>query len=89
MPQLAVPKQEIIAKFSRQPVDTGSSEVQIAILTERINHLNEHLKTARKDHAALRGLHTLVGRRSSLLRYLRRCDRQKYLSTISALGLRR
>lgn len=89
MPQLAVPKQEIVAKFARQPKDTGSSEVQIAILTERINHLNEHLKSARKDFSALRGLHTLVGRRSRLLRYLRTCDRQKYLTTIAALGLRR
>lgn len=89
MPQLAVPKHQIVGKFARHPKDTGSSEVQIAILTERIAHLTEHLKTALKDHAARRGLQMLVGRRTALLNYLRRTDRQRYLSTINALGLRR
>ncbi|MCC7292399.1 MAG: 30S ribosomal protein S15 [Phycisphaerales bacterium] len=89
MPQLAVPKNEIVAKYARAPKDTGSPEVQIAILTARISHLTEHLKLAKKDHAARRGLQIMVGRRSSMLRYLLRTHRQKYLDTIAALGLRR
>lgn len=89
MPQLAVPKSQIVGKFARHAKDTGSSEVQIAVLTERIAHLTQHLKIALKDHAARRGLQTLVGQRSALLNYLRNTDRQRYLSTISALGLRR
>jgi len=89
MAQLVVPKREIISKFARSEKDTGSCEVQAAILTARIKHLTEHLKAAKKDHASRRGLLKMVGRRSSLLRYLRHTNRQRYLDTIAALGLRR
>lgn len=82
-------KGEIIAQFRRGQNDTGSPEVQIALLTARIKHLTEHLKESKKDFAARRGLLKMVGRRSALLKYLTRTDRQRYLSTIAALGLRR
>ncbi|RJP38002.1 MAG: 30S ribosomal protein S15 [Phycisphaerales bacterium] len=82
-------KQDVIARFQRDAKDTGSPEVQIALLTERIRHLTEHLKACKKDFSARRGLLKLVGRRSHLLKYLTRTDRQKYLETIATLGLRR
>ncbi|HHT15165.1 MAG: 30S ribosomal protein S15 [Christensenellales bacterium] len=82
-------KAEIIAKFARQEGDTGSPEVQVAILTERINHLNEHLKANRKDHHSGRGLLLMVGRRRGLLDYLMKTDIERYRSLIAELGLRR
>ena len=69
--------------------DTGSPEVQVAILTERINHLTEHLKVHKKDHHSRRGLLMLVGRRRRLLDYLRRNDVERYRALIAELGLRR
>jgi small subunit ribosomal protein S15 len=69
--------------------DTGSPEVQVAILTERINHLTEHLKVHKKDHHSRRGLLMLVGRRRRLLDYLRRNDVERYRALIAKLGLRR
>ena len=69
--------------------DTGSTEVQVALLTERINHLTEHLKVHKKDHHSRRGLLMLVGRRRRLLDYLRRNDVERYRALIAKLGLRR
>ena len=82
-------KAEIIGQFARGEGDTGSPEVQIALLTARINYLTEHLKQHRKDHASRRGLLVLVARRNKLLRYLRDHDRQRYLRLTERLGLRR
>lgn len=81
-------KQEVVKDFKHHDKDTGSSEVQIAILTERINHLVEHLKKHSKDHHTRRGLLILVGRRRRLLRYLQRKQPEKYLSVIASLGLK-
>ncbi|MCM1043765.1 MAG: 30S ribosomal protein S15 [Corallococcus sp.] len=82
-------KQEIIAKFGRKEGDTGSPEVQIALLTVRINHLTEHLKTHQKDHHSRRGLLQMVGRRKGLLDYLKSTDIEKYRKVIADLGLRK
>jgi len=82
-------KTEIINGYQLHEGDTGSPEVQVALLTERIEHLTGHLKTHRRDHASRRGLLKLVGRRSRLLRYLTRKDRTRYQSLIRRLGLRR
>ncbi len=82
-------KDKVIEGYSTRPGDTGSPEVQVALLTARINGITEHLKTHRKDHSSRRGLLRLVGRRSSLLRYLERKDRNRYLSLIKRLGLRK
>lgn len=82
-------KTAIIDQFRREPVDTGSPEVQIALLTERIQGLTEHLRTHKKDHASRRGLLMMVSKRSSLLAYLRRKDRNRYLAVIGRLGLRK
>ena len=82
-------KQEIIAKFGRKEGDTGSPEVQIALLTERINHLTEHLRTNQKDHHSRRGLLQMVGRRKGLLDYLKQTDIEKYRQIIADLGLRK
>ncbi len=82
-------KQEIIAKFGRKEGDTGSPEVQIALLTERINHLTAHLKTHQKDHHSRRGLLQMVGRRKGLLDYLKQTDIEKYRQIIAELGLRK
>ena len=82
-------KAEIMAKFGRKEGDTGSPEVQIAILTERINHLNEHLKANHKDHHSGRGLLLMVGHRRGLLDYLMRTDIERYRSLIAELGLRK
>ena len=82
-------KQELIKKFQRKEDDTGSPEVQIAILTARINHLTEHLKQHRKDFHSRLGLIKLVSKRNRLLKYLRRTDRARYLDVIRRLGLRR
>jgi small subunit ribosomal protein S15 len=82
-------KTEIIGEFRREPKDTGSAEVQIALLTARINELTEHLRTHKKDHASRRGLLMMVSKRSGLLTYLRNKDRQRYLNIIGRLGLRK
>jgi len=82
-------KQEIIAQYRVHESDTGSPEVQIALLTQRINHLTEHLKTHRKDHASRRGLLKMVGRRASLLKYLAEQDRRRYQAVIERLGIRK
>lgn len=82
-------KQEIIKKFERHEGDTGSPEVQIAILTERINHLTEHLKIHKKDHHSRRGLLKMVGQRRGLLNYLMKTDIEKYRYLINELGIRK
>ncbi len=82
-------KKETIEKYQRHKKDTGSSEVQIAILTMRINHLTEHLKTHKKDFASRLGLVKLVGKRNALLKYLKRSDPEKYQKVITELGLRK
>lgn len=82
-------KNEIIEEYKTHEGDTGSPEVQVALLTERIRHLTEHLKLHRKDHASRRGLLKLVGQRSRLLRYLGGKDRTRYRGLIQKLGLRR
>jgi small subunit ribosomal protein S15 len=82
-------KTSIIDQYKREPSDTGSPEVQIALLTARINELNEHLRTHKKDHASRRGLLMMVSKRSGLLTYLRRIDRNRYLAIINKLGLRK
>ena len=86
---LAVDKTKLVGEYRRHDGDTGSAEVQIAILTSRIAHLTEHLKVHKKDHSSRRGLLKLVGRRSSFLKYLGRTDRQRYLSIKAKLGLRK
>jgi len=82
-------KQELIGDFRRSDGDTGSPEVQIAILTTRINRLTEHLREHKKDYACRRGLLMLVGRRRRLLDYLKKVDPQRYLDTIRRLGIRK
>ena len=82
-------KTEIIDSYRREPNDTGSPEVQIALLTERITGLTEHLRTHKKDHARRRGLLMMVSKRSGLLTYLRNKDRNRYVSLINRLGLRK
>lgn len=82
-------KQEIITTFARQEGDTGSPEVQIAILTERINHLTEHLKIHKKDHHSRRGLLTMVGKRRGLLDYLTKIDIERYRTIIDKLKIRK
>ncbi|CCJ33539.1 MULTISPECIES: 30S ribosomal protein S15 [Caloramator] len=82
-------KQELIAKFQRHEGDTGSPEVQIALLTERINHLTEHLKVHKKDHHSRRGLLKMVGQRRGLLNYLMENDIERYRKIIEELGIRK
>ena len=82
-------KTEIIQKFARTEGDTGSAEVQVALLTSRIVYLTEHLKNHEKDHASRRGLLKLVGQRRKLLKYLRIVDATRYTTVIGELGLRR
>lgn len=82
-------KQELITKYGRNDQDTGSPEVQIALLTWRINHLTEHLKLHKKDHHSRRGLLMMVGQRRGLLKYLSNKDINGYRELIKALGLRR
>ena len=86
---LPTDKQAIIEKFARHEGDTGSPEVQVALLTARINHLTEHLKSHGQDHHSRRGLLMLVGQRKRLLSYLRDEDIDRYRSLIGELGLRR
>jgi small subunit ribosomal protein S15 len=82
-------KEALIAEYATAEGDTGSPEVQIALLTSRIAHLTEHLKTHKKDHHSRRGLLMLVGRRRRLLNYLQRNDVERYRSVVQRLGLRR
>ena len=82
-------KQKIIGDFETHEGDTGSPEVQIALLTNKINELTEHLKTHRKDHASRRGLLKMVGTRSALLKYVSNKDVKRYQKIISRLGLRK
>ena len=82
-------KKEIIAKFGRNPEDTGSPEVQVALLTARINHLTEHLKEHKKDHHSRRGLLMMVGQRRGLLAYLKKKDLEGYRALIEKLGIRK
>ena len=82
-------KQELIGEHKRADADTGSPEVQIAILTTRINNLTEHMRTHSKDYASRRGLLALVSRRRRLLDYLKRIEPQRYLDIIGRLGIRK
>ena len=82
-------KSDIIGSFGRGTSDTGSPEVQIALLTARINDLTDHFKAHSKDHASRRGLLMMVSKRSSLLKYLRLHNRKKYLEVINRLGIRK
>lgn len=89
MSQAAERKQEVIHNYQLHENDTGSPEVQIAILTQRINHLNEHLKKHKKDHHSRRGLLKMVGQRRGFLNYLKDRDPERYLKLIASLGLRK
>ncbi len=82
-------KAEIIEQFSRHESDTGSPEVQVAILTKRIQELTEHLKVHKNDHHSRRGLYKMIGQRRGLLNYLSKKDIERYRSLINELGLRR
>jgi small subunit ribosomal protein S15 len=82
-------KQEVVGRFGRDENDTGATEVQIALLTRRINDLTEHLRTHPKDHYSRRGLLKLVGRRRRFLNYLQKHDLEGYRALIKELGLRR
>ena len=82
-------KSEIIAAYARHEGDTGSPEVQVALLTERINQLNEHLKLNKKDHHSNRGLLLMVGKRRGLLEYLKKTDIERYRELIAKLNLRK
>lgn len=82
-------KQEIMQKHARTANDTGSPEVQIALLTERINHLTDHLRTHKKDHHSRRGLFLMIGKRRGLLDYLVRTDINRYRAIIKELGIRK
>ncbi len=82
-------KREIVDRYGRDGDDTGSTEVQVALLTARINELTEHLREHRKDHHSRRGLLMLVGKRRRMLRYLERTDLERYRALVAELGLRR
>ena len=82
-------KTQIIDQYRLEPTDTGSPEVQVALLTARITELTEHLRAHKKDHASRRGLLKMVSKRSGLLNYLRNKDRARYLAVIGRLGLRK
>ena len=82
-------KDDIVSRYAQHEGDMGSPEVQIALLTERINALTDHLRTHRKDHHSRRGLLMLVGRRRRFLKYLQRTDLERYRTLIRELGLRR
>jgi small subunit ribosomal protein S15 len=86
---MTIDKQQIINDFARHEGDTGSPEVQIALLTARINHLNEHLLINKNDHHSRRGLLLMVGQRRGLLDYLKSTDIESYRSILAKLGLRR
>ncbi len=89
MPLTQERKQELITKFGDSETDTGKTEVQVAMLTERINELTEHLRAHGKDHSSRRGLLMLVGRRRRFLNYLQHEDLERYRTVIRELGLRR
>jgi small subunit ribosomal protein S15 len=89
MPLTQERKQELITKFGDSATDTGKTEVQVAMLTERINELTEHLRAHGKDHSSRRGLLMLVGRRRRFLNYLQHEDLERYRTVIRELGLRR
>ncbi len=89
MAQSALKKNEIIEKFKVHSTDTGSPEVQVALITDRISYLTDHFKTHKKDHHSRQGLLKLVGQRRSLLDYLKKKDVTKYRDLIKALGLRK
>ena len=89
MAQSAVKKSEIIEKFKLHANDTGSAEVQIALITDRIQYLTDHFKTHKKDHHSRQGLLKLVGQRRSLLDYLKKKDVRRYRDLIQALGIRK
>ncbi len=82
-------KASVVGTYRRHEKDTGSPELQVALLTTRIHQLTEHLKTHKKDHSSRRGLLKMVGTRSSLLTYLNRMDRERYQKIIDSLGLRK
>ena len=86
---MATKKQETIQSYRVHETDTGSPEVQVALLTGRINHLTEHLKTHQKDHSSRRGLLKMVGKRTSLLKYLSSTAPDRYRQIITKLGLRK
>ncbi len=89
MPLTQEKKKEIIARFAQHEGDTGSPEVQIALLTERINELTDHLRVHKKDHHSRRGLLKMVGHRRALLRYLQRISVERYEKLIAELGIRK
>jgi len=89
MPLLSDKKKDIINKFRTHESDTGSPEVQVALITERITYLTEHFKTHAKDHHSRRGLHRLVTKRRSLLKYLKKVSLDRYRKTVTALNLRK
>ena len=89
MSNSSIDKQKVIEQFRTHENDTGSPEVQIAILTKRINHLNEHLKINKKDHHSRRGLLKMVGKRRGLINYLKDKDIERYRKIINELGLRK
>ena len=86
---MEINKSQIMAEYGRHEGDTGSPEVQIALLTARINHLNDHLKEHKKDHHSRRGLLLMVGQRRNMLEYLKRVDIERYRALIAKLGLRK
>jgi small subunit ribosomal protein S15 len=88
-PVSTIRKQETITKFRQHDGDTGSPEVQVALISERVTHLTEHLKNNHKDHHSRRGLLKMVGKRRALLDYLKRKDLERYRKLIDSLGLRR
>ena len=88
MPLTQLRKQELISSYQVHETDTGSADVQIAMLTERINRLSEHLKTNKKDHSSRRGLLKLIGQRKSLLSYVQSEDKGRYQALIGRLGIR-
>ncbi len=89
MALIAEKKSELVHKYRRHDSDTGSPEVQVALITERITYLTEHFKTHKKDHHSRRGLLKLVGQRRRLLDYLRKVDTNRYKAVIDQLGLRK
>jgi small subunit ribosomal protein S15 len=89
MPQDADVKKDVISKYRLHESDTGSSEVQVALLSQRIEYLTEHFKTHKKDHHSRRGLLKLVGQRRRLLDYLKRSDVERYRTVVSSLNLRK
>ena len=86
---MVINKQEIMQTYARHEGDTGSPEVQIALLTARINHLNEHLKVHKKDHHSRRGLLLMVGQRRNMLNYLKSKDIERYRALLASLNLRK